>query len=705
MSKMIRGASLAAGLVMALTVGRVHAQDASPEASMEAAEPTAPEAGASAPPDNDSSAMTPAVTEEVPSAMPVEETSAPAAVETPSQGFFASLFEGMDFTVGGFIRPEAAFSTGDENPYNQGGNPFNGVTVQRQAGDPTANYATPLPISDIIARPMEKSDNTFNYHILRGEVETGLTFTSDLKLVSRLRAIYDPGHYDDFDARSVRNLQGGINGGDPELYQGEPNYMEYRVEGDSSPNPLEWAGRNYQVYFPALFLDYNHGPLNLRAGNQQIAWGQAIFFRVFDVVNGLDLRRHSILDYAQEEFADKRVPSLALRAGYQLTDEVLFDSFVQKFQPTIYGNPGTPYNVIPVQFTVHDRYAAGGYDDKLSYGLRMKGNYGQWGFQAMAVRRYNPDGVFRWTASGVDKDLPNDNPLGVLENTVNNGVTGPSTGELLAQTPFEASAGGVYSADEWFHYAAAARLDGVTALNAAIAEHREPAEALFAREVADFSAAHNELDTFFIAAGGSMRGHLDREYFAENVFGLGASYVVEGEPGSLLDQLIINLETSYTPNRTFTDLSLSRNYLRENNSVTALVMEKYHRFTQAFPATYVVFQAMHRTKDDLFGRSLKGYGGTDHSAPDGLDGGANYLVLAFQQPFPQDIYRVGFAALYDPRGGILVQPGIKWKPKGSLTVEAFYTYTNGDLYGNPNDNLLSTADFADELTLRIAYQF
>lgn len=632
--------------------------------------------------------------------------SADAAVsQEPESGFFGALFKDMDFNIGGFIRPEAAFATGDENPYNQGGNPYNGVAVRRQAGDPNTNYTTTIPVSDSISRPIDKSDNTFNYHILRGELEAGLTFTSDLKLIGRLRAIYDPGHYDEFDARSVENMQGGIDGGDPSLYRGEPNYFEYRVEGDSSPNPLEWAGRNYMVYLPALFLDYNHGPLNVRAGNQQIAWGQALFFRVFDVVNGLDLRRHSILDYAQEEYADKRVPSLALRTGYQLTDALLVDSFVQKFQPTVYGNPGTPYNVIPVQFTIHDRYAEGGYDDKLSYGLRLKGNYGQWGFQAMAVRRYNPDGVFRWTASGVNKNLPNDNPLGQFENTINNGVTGPSTGELLAQTPFEASSGGVYSADEWFHYAAAARLDGVTALNAAIDEHQPAAGSLLARPAPDFNAAHNELDTFFIAAGGSMRGHLAREYFAENVFGLGASYVVEGEPGSIFDQLIINLETSYTPNRTFTAPSLSRDYLREDNSITALVMEKYYRFTDAFPATYFVFQAMHRTKDDLFGRSLKGYGGTGTSTPDGLSGGSNYVVLAFQQPLPQDIFRIGFATLYDPRGGLLVQPGFKWKPRGSMTVEAFYTYINGDLYGNPNDNVLSTADFADELTVRLGYQF
>jgi hypothetical protein len=180
--------------------------------------------------------------------------------------------------------------------------------------------------------------------------------------------------------------------------------------------------------------------------------------------------------------------------------------------------------------------------------------------------------------------------------------------------------------------------------------------------------------------------------------------------------LIINLENTYTPKRVFTATTLEQSFDTENNNVTALVMEKYHRFTQAFPATYFVLQYMHRTKDDLFGRLLKGYGGSDikiDSSTGAVIGGgpgkgissANYVVFAFQQPFPQDIYRVGFATLYDPRGGILVQPGIVWKPRGYLSVDFFYSYINGHLGGNPNNNALSTADFADEATIRVSYQF
>ena len=667
------------------------------------------------------------------------------AASAQADGFFSNF----DLAVGGFLRVEGTYSTSSyDNPNNQLSNIFNGREIERQAfvpptllqevavdlpivgpivdllpiDRPVVDSWTTLPLPALVATdanspglrgvdsaagegtPFPRIDNDINYAILRGEVEFGLRYGQNWSLIGRLRGIFDPAVYDEFDAQSVAGLRRGIFGGDPALYRGKPNYFEYRVEGDSSPNPLEWTGDDYQVYFPALFLQYNSGPVNLRIGNQQIAWGQALFFRVLDVPNGLDLRRHSLLDYAQEEFSDKRVPSLGIRLGYQITDAVLADAFIQKFQPTVLGNPNTQYNIIPTQFTVHDLYKEGDYDDELSYGLRLKGNHGQWGWQAIAVERFNPDGTFRWTKSNVATPLPNElTTTGQYVNTTL-ALQGLDSGELLAQTAFEVAPGGVYSANEWFNYAAQVRLNGITGLNASIEEFPATTE-LYASTVETFEEATNQLNTFFIAAGGSLRGHIAREYHREQVYGLGGSYVTEGEPGSLLDQLIINLEVSYTPDRTFTNTSLSRNYIVEDAWIGALVMEKYHRFTPAFPATYFVLQYMYRDTDDLFGRHLSGYGGSETKVADGISE-AHYVALAFQQPFPQDVYRIGFATLYDPRGSILVQPGIKYKPSREWTFEAFYTYLDGDLNGaNPNDTLLSTVDFADEVTVRIAYQF
>ena len=289
---------------------------------------------------------------------------------------------GSDFSYSfsGMVRTEAAFGTsGDDNPFNQRGNLFNGVPTQRHSV---------IGIEDTATRNGVPADDDWHMAILRAELNANFKFTPQLNLIAKLRAIYDPGVYEEFDPDAVNSQAVG------KLY-GEPNYFKYDAEGSSRPNPLEWGSENSLVDLPALFLEYNRGPFNLRAGNQQIAWGQAIFFRVLDVANGLDLRRHSALDFAAEEFSDKRVPGLGLRSSWQFGNGWLLDGFVQKFQPTVYSNPNTPYNAIASQFTIHDRYAQ--FDDKVNYGIRVKGDIGPIGVQAIAARRYNPDGVYRWT--------------------------------------------------------------------------------------------------------------------------------------------------------------------------------------------------------------------------------------------------------------------------------------------------------------------
>lgn len=646
-----------------------------------------------------------------------------------------SLF-GVDYATSGYLRADIAIKTNDDpNPYNQFGDPFNKVTVTRTPGNPGLPvdgldilapilrdglpFAIPLSIlTDEIQRPQKTVKNLLNYNVLRWEQQLELRFTSTLRFVGQMRGIYNLRDYDDdFNARDFSNSQGMIEGGVPRLYQGKPNHYEYLVDGKNNPQMFEITGRNYFVDFPAFLFEYADGPFTLRAGNQRIAWGQALFFRVMDKVDGLDLRRHLILDRALEEYSDERVPSLGVRLGAQLGSTIVADAFVKKFQPSVLPNPNTPYNVIPTQFTVHDMYAAGGYDNKVNYGIRLKGDYGSWGWQAMAVRRYNDAGVFRWTETGVNKDLPNDNLLGAVLNTYCAAVLGAGSGcgPLMAQTAFEVAPTpvSVVSADEWFWYAADVRLGGISALNAAIDEF-PAAQQILARSVGnDFDRAHRELSAFFQASGG-LRGHIAREYYQEDVFGLGLSYVTEtDDPGSFFNQVIFNLEAAYTPDRAFTPLSLSRNPLRSNETEIAFVAEKYHRFTSEFPATYLVFQAMHKTESDLFGRHLSGYGGetvkgrnTDKAIATGIGGGATYFALAFLQPWPAYIWELSAAALIDVHGGILVQPGLKWKPSGAVTVEGFYNFIDGTTWNhNPNDSTLSTADFMNEFTMRFTYQF
>lgn len=591
-----------------------------------------------------------------------------------------------DFSWSGFIRSETAIrTTSEQNMFNQGGNPFNGVPVTR----------TSVLGTDTATRSGVPLDNSINMQMFRAELGAIWKINSNFSMQGKLRVLYDPGWYDQYNPNAIGSKVQATSAGNPGGVYGQPNYFQNPVQGMSHPNPLEWDGQNYQIYLPAFFLEYDKGPLDVRLGNQQIAWGQALFFRVFDVVDGLDLRRHSALDFASEEYSDKRVPSLALRTTYQVGNGWIADGYVEKFQSTVYSNPNTPYNVIASQFTIHDLYEQ--YQNKLDEGLRLKGDLGAFGVQAMVVHRYNPDGVFRWTASGVDTDLP--------------GI--PGSGKLLAKTPFQVDPSGVWSANEWFNYAGAARLNGVTALNSAISQF-PAAQALGATVIPGnpasqtaYNAAAEELNLFFDLSGSGLRGHLAREYFQENEAGLGTSFVTSGTPGSFLDQLIINFESSYTPDRTFTNPSLSSDYIHKPELSTALVMEKYQRFSSSFPATYMVFQWMHKTESDLFGRYLGGMGGTESNAATGFGGGWNALAFAFQQPFPGLVWRFDFAALYDTHGGILVQPAIRWKPNGGITVETFYNYLNSHLAGtnNANNNIIGTLDFASEVGVRLGYQF
>jgi hypothetical protein len=247
---------------------------------------------------------------------------------------------GFNFTWNGYVRSETAFrDSGEGNPNNQVTNPFNGVPVTRQG----------LGATDTVIRNGGTASNDINMQLIRLELDTAMKFNSNLILQAKLRAVADPGWYDQFSPSAVNSQAVGY------LY-GKPNYFVYDVQGNSHPQPLEWTGQNYQIDFPALFLEYNKGPLDVRLGNQQIAWGQAIFFRVLDVVDGLDLRRHSALDFASEEFSDKRIPALGIRSTYQISDGWLADAFVQKFQPSVVPNPNSPYNVIPSQFTIVDGY-------------------------------------------------------------------------------------------------------------------------------------------------------------------------------------------------------------------------------------------------------------------------------------------------------------------------------------------------------------
>lgn len=644
-------------------------------------------------------------------------------------------------TFFGQVRLDAAYNTsGSENPYNQSNVPFQDVEVSRQAyippdlgggrwGDiPIPALPFVLDTKDTVRRSdrIPEDNYDFTQAIMRFNGEMNTKFTRNLSLNIKVRALFDPEVNAGFDAMEVQNDQGGIAGGGGDRYADTGGVDFYQAKGRNGKNinPFEIAGRDYMLDFPTFILNYKTGKYDFRFGNQQIAWGQAVFFRTLDVANGLDLRRHLILDRAIEEYEDERTPKLAFRATMQATSNITADAFVGKFQPDVLPNPNSQFNVIPSQFyRPLDNYYSGDYDSKLDFGIRFKADYGNFGWQAMAVSRYNSLGVFKWAESGINKGLtPFGGTVGAIVETAYSakpkcsGAQNPydnfcrrydSVGEALSHSPFTVGPGGVYSDKEWFSTASGVRLDGLEALNTAIAEF-EGLRDVFASPAANATEAAALLNTFFIGAGGSIRGNVQRDYYREQVFGLGGSYVNETEDiDSFWNQVIVNVEVQYTPERVYTSPGLARDGITSDEYIFTAVAEKWHRWSETFPSAYLVAQYMHRSESDLVGLHLSGYGGnvgnTDYKRSDGISG-ADYLVFAGFQPWPNKKFVAEWAFLYDIRGGILAQPLIKWNPGSGLSVDLFYNYLKSNIRGDSADTLTRSLDHIQEVGIRIGYQ-
>lgn len=646
----------------------------------------------------------------------------------------------LDFSYGGFIRNENAISiTSEENPNNQRGNLFNGKPVERRG----SFVALPETFQDTVVRPVPQSDTTINLEYVRGELQSTLTLFDNLKFNMTARALYDPNIYNDqfnLDDTRTANPVGTLN-------RNKANQFEYRydsgrvlaatAENPSEPqdrsndafearqvaklqaeegsSPLEWASDDYMLDFPRLYLDYQNGPLLVRIGNQQIAWGDLIFFRLLDVANGLDLRRHQILDFAFEEFSDKRIPSLGVRTSYRLplrgvTNGVMgdweVDAYVQRFRASIFPNPNTTYNVIPAQFTVHDEFDR--FDNEFNYGVKLRGAFGPVDLQLMANRRYNHWGVFQWTDADVVRGLEPQGPAGI-------GALGAPFeglfGGQLADGNLEVDPTGVTSAKEFRTYAALARLDHHAATNAFL-ENFPALQEIGGQPTSDPAEQEQQQDFFFQLSGG-LRGHITREYYRENNFGFGIGYKFIGPSDSIIfDEFDIDFEVKYTPDRKFTPLNLSpidSEIIEEDEYEIGLTLQKFLRYSATFPSAITIFQYLHRSESDIFNRHLSGFGADPNKdkPEDRLPTGRSSfdaIVLAVQQPGPNRIFRFDFAALYDVKGGLLLQPSFRWKYNRAITLQIFANYID-TISGNPTENALSTVDFADEVTTRIEYQF
>jgi len=625
----------------------------------------------------------------------------------------APVASALDVSVSGFIRQEMAYKiSNDENPNNRGGFKHNGVPTPLNGPFVGGPPGIPNELVD------KSTDNDWNVFATKAEIDFNLNISNNWTGFIKLRGYYQPDVFEDADVRYSGENDFAL--GDDMDHFGTKNFS------NGEATYLSYSEEDYMIDIPALYFDYAKGPLWVRIGQQQIAWGEALFFRVADVANGLDLRRHLFFDLGAEEYADERLASPGVRATYRMSDTWELEGFAQMFQPTVLPTRGSPMNVVyqPFGLNMHDGFQK--VKHQVNGGFRALGTFGDLGVQLFAVSRHNPDPIFTLSPSGQTDGPFGDSPFG------GSGVGTPGTSfadqgfiyhQYVDGVPV-AEGDGTGSAEQWFWAAGLGGLDGVAILdNLAAEQWVTDAFELGFGLVKDANGDYIQtatgsgsntlggtyppgingsdlLDAFF--AAGTISGNLDVVYAAEEVFGFGLNYINYAEPNSIFDQLVIRFEASYTFDKKFTAPDL-QDFLVEDEWVTSFILEKYHRFSNSFPATFFIFEWMHKSESDLLGRHLSGLGGDQNKGPSGGEenGGWDGLVFAFQQPLPNLTWRIDLSVLYDLNGGSFIQPAVRYKPSGDWTVEAFANF----IYAKDNASIFAPTEWSDDFTMRITYQF
>lgn len=630
----------------------------------------------------------------------------------------------FDYKITGFIREEAAYKySGNENELNRGGSRFNGRTYTLD-GALTGTPILPIPPGALTVSKGEDYShykNDWNFVATKAEVDVALTFSNDWTGFAKFRGYYMADVYENVDDSSFVDGEGG-----------RPNEFNVKNHGNEATY-LSKSNNNYMFDIPSLYVDYANGPLWVRIGQQQIAWGEALFFRVADSPNGLDLRRHVFFDLGAEEYADERLGAPGVRASYNLTPDWELEVFAQMFQPSILPNNYTPFNLITNGFVTRYEEGFDAVDDNINAGIRLKGQIGNLGVQFFAISRHDPNPIFNLRAGG-QKLIPDSVCADPAVPAASKALCGFDTQPFI----FEPGGIGTASPHEWFYVSAVQGADGLDVINGLVDDWawiRGFTQALglvpdangdilqtidgggsntLGGLVPNGLNGTDFLELFFATGvglgpafgngnglGSSLSGNLVAHYASENLFGFGFNYIFYAEPDSLLDQLVVRFEASLTPDKKFSN-NLRTHFREEDEVLTSFVLEKYHRISDTFPATFFLFEWMHRSESDLLGRHLSGIGGNITKRPGGGedDRGWDGLVFAFQQPFPNLVWRLDMSVLYDFNNGYLFQPAVRYKPSGAWTVEAFVNVVDGK-----KDSIFQPFDFMDDLTVRLTYQF
>lgn len=273
-----------------------------------------------------------------------------------------SLLPDDVLTLSGYLRTEADFHTGPGNPNN----------ADIQKGYNHWNLQRNTLMTDLNYKPSE------NFKIFaKFRIEGDLT--------------------DEVDNHVVK-------------YNAYPGY-----KGSGSGFRTALRGDNGIAELRDVYADISVGNLWVRAGKQQIVWGESDGFRLLDVFNPLDLTQRLFL-YNQlwEQFGDIRIPVWALRATYAIPNRKIDGLAIEGVfnpgdtVPTMMAAHGAPYNLVPSVprfVTVREEDRRG----DMSGGGRVLGKIGNIAFTLNYLYTYNQDGILR--NKGIFRDPTKGIPL------------------------------------------------------------------------------------------------------------------------------------------------------------------------------------------------------------------------------------------------------------------------------------------------------
>jgi len=401
-----------------------------------------------------------------------------------------------------------------------------------------------------------------------------------------------------------------------------------------------------------LYADLRKGPVRLRLGKQQIAWGTALFLRSLDAVNSLDLRRHSIFDLIGNEYADERKGIFTANAtidipspGAGLSDFSLNGFISPDFLPWILPAAGSAYNVVSSQVVLDEAAAISKARERLVYGGVLKGNLSGVDVTLNFLSTPNTLGTFKLIPASGPNAVPGlvtpfiiDPPRGVnslanfvsVANTMRLSV--PGIAQTITTAPFNVPAG------------------------------------LVGDPVA--------LDQFLRTTPVDVVA--TREFSRENYIGGSASYYVQPVyefPGAgLINGTLLKFEGAYTPTKHFTNPSLGAP-IKVGELNFAVETERQVRWLQSLPSAFIVVEYWFKSRGDFVNRYVPFQGSNKFQA----------VGVAVQQGIMGNRVRLDSSVVIDVAGpGTWFQPGVIYKPRDYLELAVYYNYlqgTNHDIFG------------------------